>query len=527
MLAAVLAASLSLPAGLPPDLQIDGDLAEWTSRPVTIEQFHQVAGARRVVGEEDFSARVWMAFTEEGLAVAGEVRDDHVLFPTGEKDRLSADHVELWLAFPEAQISAFQFKVCKPPQGNGYVPWAVCQAWMKDQDSYQAYLHHLFVRQYSFSPLGAVEHFQGAAPKASELPFDSKPQLADVKTVFRTTADGYAFEAFVPAGALPASARTRLTSFSALVDFVDNDEGTARQEAFLSSSPRRRFGDRSTFQTVKLEASVRYASRLSLADRRLAGRPERFFFPAAGIDAVYEMVDAGGPEIFWNGLPRFHLPRVGRLPLAGQVLTEWNGFSFEALSVGVWQAESYLVPRYELATVRDGAIAASRELSVGCRYDDPPGPVLKTISWERPPGLHVALFCMSPQSSAGHGPCASCPVTEAEVVSVSRTGKIDRMFSGHWEDGAGETVVVLGADFAGTVFPANRDRFRSIAPGDRDEPVTWDEEKPVKFRFPSRFDFGLFYWGHYEKAWLADFITWSAAKKTYITVHREVPGAQR
>ena len=60
----------------------------------------------------------------------------------------------------------------------------------------------------------------------------------------------------LPAGVLPASARTQLTAFSALVDFVDNDQGTVKQESFLSSSPRRRFGDRGTFQTVKLAAPV-------------------------------------------------------------------------------------------------------------------------------------------------------------------------------------------------------------------------------------------------------------------------------
>jgi len=514
MLAAVLAASLALPAGLPPGLQIDGDLAEWSSRPVTIEQFHQVAGAHRVAGDADFSARVWMAFTREGLALAGEVRDHHVLFPTGEKDRLSADHVELWLAFPEAKIRAPKVKDCAPPHWNDRPSQADCQAWRKDQAAYLSFLHRLFVRQYSFSPLGVAEHSQGAVLDAFRLPFGPRPLPAEARTVFREITDGYTFEAFLPPAALPASAQTPLQWVSALVDFVDNDD-----------SSRRRFADRSTFQTVKLTEPVLFDSRMPRAVRSLAGRTDRFFFPAAELNSVYAVVPPDG-EGDWVWGEKHHQPVVAEMPLIGQPLASWNGVTLEVLTTKIIQIENEIVPSYTLVASRHGAIVGTRALSSNCGYPEPAGPILSTVTWERPPGLHVALFCMSPQGFASHGSCGSCEVTEAEVVSMDASGKIGRMFSGNWE-AAGEPVAFLGAVLAGTTFPANRDRLRDLGSKEEDKPAEWDEAAPVRVPFRKRFDFGFFYWDRFSKSWIADFITWSPAKKAYVTVHQQFPGAPR
>jgi hypothetical protein len=524
MLAAALAAFLSLPAGLPPGLQIDGDLAEWSSRPPAIEKFQQVAGARRVSGDADFSARVWIAFTREGLALAGEVRDDHVLFPAGEKDRLTADHVELWLAFPEARITAPKVKDCAPPHWNDHLSQADCEAWRKDQASYLSFLRRLFVRQYSFSPLGVAEPSQGTIPKAFGLPFGPRPLPAEARTVFQETADGYTFEAFLPSAALPASAQMPLRSVSALVDFVDNDEGRAGQEAFLSSSPRRRFGDRSTFQTVRLTEPVLFDSRMPRAVRSLAGRTDRFFFPAAELHSVYAVVPPDG-DGDWAWGEKHHQPVVAEMPLIGQTLASWNSVTLEVLTAKIIQIENEIVPSYTLVTSRHGAIAGTRALASNCGYPEPAGPILNAVTWERPPGLHVALFCMSPQGFASHGPCGSCEVTEAEVVSIDATGKIGRIFSGNWE-AAGEPVAFLGADLAGTAFPANRDRLHDLGSKGQDKPAEWDEAPPVRLPFRKRFDFGFFYWDRFSRAWIADFITWSAAKRAYVTVHQQVPAAK-
>jgi|GEM_PF-2052095 len=525
MLAAALATFLSLPAGLPPGLQIDGDLAEWSSRPPTIEQFHQVAGARRVAGAGDFSARVWIAFTREGLALAGEVRDDHVLFPEGEKDRLTADHVELWLAFPEMKIPTATFEPCIPPRWTGEDSLADCQAWMNDQASYVTFLRRLFVRQYSFSPLSVAEHFQSPPLKSYGLEFDVKPLPAEARTVFRQTAEGYTFEAFLPSSALPASARTPVTSFSLLVDFVDNDEGRVKQESFLSSAPRRRFGDRSTFQTVKLAEPVLYESRVPLAARRLAGHQDRFFFPAADVDAVYAIADPGPGHWSWPLRRRSHQPILVPLRLTGQALASWNGFSLELVPDRVELLEEEVVLDYELLTVHDGRVAASKGFASYCQGDEG-ALILKTATWERPPGLHAALFCVGPQNRVGHGTCGSCPVTEAVVVSMDAAGKIGWLYSHAAGTGNGSPVALLDGGLAGTTFPANRDRLDTIDPEDSGRGLRWPDEEPAKMTFPQRFDFGFFYWDGVSRAWVAGFVTWSPGKRKYITVHQKAPGAR-
>jgi len=109
---------------------------------------------------------------------------------------------------------------------------------------------------------------------------------------------------------------------------------------------------------------------------------------------------------------------------------------------------------------------------------------------------------------------------------MDASGKIGRMFSGNWE-AAGEPVAFLGAVLAGTTFPANRDRLRDLGSKEEDKPAEWDEAAPVRVPFRKRFDFGFFYWDRFSKSWIADFITWSPAKKAYVTVHQQFPGAPR
>lgn len=98
-LIAALPLSAASPITLQPplvDLRIDGELAEWSLAagfsPLAVS-FVQVAGKSRVEGEHDFSAEVFIALSSAGLAMAGQVRDDHVLFPEAEPDRLGSDHV--------------------------------------------------------------------------------------------------------------------------------------------------------------------------------------------------------------------------------------------------------------------------------------------------------------------------------------------------------------------------------------------------------------------------------------------------
>ena len=95
--------------GLPAGFVADGKLDEWKLPPsATLGAASQVAGNSKVASPDDFSAKVWAALGPEGLAVAGEVRDERVLFPEKPGD-LSADHVEVWLALPQPVMPPIAF----------------------------------------------------------------------------------------------------------------------------------------------------------------------------------------------------------------------------------------------------------------------------------------------------------------------------------------------------------------------------------------------------------------------------------
>ena len=69
--------------GIPAGFKADGKLDEWTAPPsVLLGASNQVAGKVKVSSPEDLSAKIWVALGTDGLAVAGEVRDDRVQLAT-------------------------------------------------------------------------------------------------------------------------------------------------------------------------------------------------------------------------------------------------------------------------------------------------------------------------------------------------------------------------------------------------------------------------------------------------------------
>jgi hypothetical protein len=334
-----------LTLGPPPGaLRIDGDLREWTSdysrSPLPVPLV-QVAGPSRTTGEKDAWGRFWLALDAGGLALAGEVRDDRVLFPRGEKERLTSDHVELWIAFPGLTFAPQQVESCQTESSNP--PEPDCAVWRSSQELYEAYLQRLFVRQFSLSSLGVREHYLSAAETRASfgLPFPERPSLEAARVAFMPTLEGYYFEAWLPIAALPATKELPLRQLRVLVDVVDNDEGYAGQESFLSLASGRRFGNPATFLPAHLPTPVRLPSPDGLAEL-LLGLPsgDRFILPAETVSAVYAvepplgLMEDGGP---WPGpRPNGHPPWIVPLPLAeARVLAKLGEVEMVVLADGV------------------------------------------------------------------------------------------------------------------------------------------------------------------------------------------------
>lgn len=452
--------------GPPPGaLRIDGDLREWTSdiwrRPLP-GPLVQVAGRSPMASGNDASGRFWLALDAGGLAVAGEVRDDRVLFPRQEKERLTSDHVELWIAFPGLTFPPERIESCwteltAPPEPD-------CAVWRSSQELYEKYLQRLFVRQYSLSGLGVREHYLAAAEtrESFALPFPARPSLEGAQVAFVPTLEGYYFEAWLPMAALPATAELPLRQMRFLIDVVDNDEGRTGQETFLSLARGRRFGDPASFLSARLPTPIRLGSPDDLAELLLGLTPaSRFVLPATTVSTVYAVappltVEEEGP---WTGpRPNGHPPWIVPLPLAdARVLAKLGETEMVVIEDGGWVVWGYdgeiIRPNFRLVTRRPGSgwiASLPLELEEGCPVQDAEGGPCDVLTWERPPGLHVLMIDRTTQSSAGRGACGSCPVTEHEMVALDPSGALRRLHIDSVAGGpAGLSVAVVSPVLAG------------------------------------------------------------------------------
>ena len=95
------------------EIQLDGELTEWAAATPTLllDPKSQVAGPSKASSPADFSAKVWIAWGEAGLAIAGEVTDDAVRFaaPGTAEPSATADHVEIWLSLPAPALPPIAF----------------------------------------------------------------------------------------------------------------------------------------------------------------------------------------------------------------------------------------------------------------------------------------------------------------------------------------------------------------------------------------------------------------------------------
>ncbi len=403
--------SLVLYEGVPPGFKADGKLEEWTQAPsLTLGAAHQVAGDMKVASPADLSAKVWLAVGPEGLAIAGEVMDDKVQL-TGKKD-INADHVELWLALPQPKMPPLAFTSHLDSQA---VPTeaacakvseadpAACKTWWRQQTARRKQLQADLVAQYGLMPKGVVRFgLNGSVGPVRYEPFPG----------------GYRFEALIPVGAFPRTAQAPLRDVRVLVDLVDSDEGGAKQETFLSSSPKRKFGDASTFHAVALKKPLRFGKWPELLEKALKEQPGASYMPGPDADALQVWVNRAEA---YQYVPTVPSPEVTQVDLASVKRLGKVG-DVEVVSVPAVADELGGVSRWVVS--RKGTAILHTE-SVG-------GDEVKVA--ERAPGLHFVRVYDGPNNPMGSGACGACPAVYFWHFTMDAQGRFSKQES---LDGAG------------------------------------------------------------------------------------------
>lgn len=247
-------------AEAPAGFSLDGGITEWAKTPAQLElgPASQVAGRSRVEGGSDLTARIWLAFTSQGLMVAGSVVDDAVFWPQEEGDLLSSDHLEIWLGFPGVTMPELGFgsqwgwtdlpspEVCAEAELGDENEQQACKSWVRQQLTNRGHYSRLFVRQFLLAPEGVTEAYwqpvrQGLAGDSWLV--EATNCCSGSTSRFLRTADGYSFEALLAHESWPATHSLPVLEARMLVDLVDNDQGYLVQESFLSSAATRRFGE--------------------------------------------------------------------------------------------------------------------------------------------------------------------------------------------------------------------------------------------------------------------------------------------
>jgi hypothetical protein len=395
------APSVRLHEGLPTGFQADGKLEEWKQPPsLTLGAANQVAGAMKVASPADLSAKVWMAVDAQGLAIAGEVLDDKVQL-TNPKD-INADHVEVWLALPQPKMPPLGFSshldqqlLPKESACDKAAPDdpANCKAWWKQQTARRKQMLADLVAQYGLTPKGVVRFgLNGTVGQARYEPFPG----------------GYRFEAFIPTSAFPRTAQAPLRDVRVLVDLVDSDEGGVKQETFLSSSPKRKFGDASTFHAVALTKPLRFGKWPELLERALKEQPGASYAPGPDADALQVWVNPVQP---YQYVPSAQSPDVVQVDLASVTSLGKVG-DVELVSVPAGLDEYGAVSRW-LVSRKGQTILHTRRVG---------GDQVKVT--QRAPGMHVLQVYDGPSNPLGTGACGACPVVFFTHFTMDAQGKL-------------------------------------------------------------------------------------------------------
>lgn len=424
------AAELAVPRALPAGHAVDGLLTEWSTPPLfVLGAAQQVAGSSKVEGAGDLEAKVWLAFTEQGLALAVDVTDDRVAFPSPERSLVAADHVELWIAFPAATMPpigyANQFGVNEVPdaevcEGLDGVEPLPCKEWHAAQVARRKAFARLFVRQYLISPAGIEEAYFGASGGKwpDDEPFAKPPCCAASRSKVVPRQGGYVVEALVALADLPPSARAPLDTFSVLVDVADDDSGTGKgPDSFLSSSPRRRFGDVATFDGARLDPPLLFESEPPFVRWIFegAGSAEAlFYFPATRIEEVFGFENGG---VGYQYQPEEPSPRIQTLVLPKQPARRVKDVD---LFIAPGDLGPYGVATQYLVSMHGGRRISTLEFKSSCDHDE-----LDAVHVHEAAGCTlVAFVCRGSVSPFGAGMCGGCPMASYDVVAVAPDGAV-------------------------------------------------------------------------------------------------------
>ena len=396
--------SLRLHEGLPAGFQADGKLDEWKQPPsLTLGAANQVAGAMKVASPADLSAKVWVAMDARGLAIAGEVLDDKVQLTNPKRD-INADHVEVWLALPRPAMPPLAFvshldehRVEKESDCEKAAPEdpAKCKAWWKQQTARRKQLQSELVAQYGVTPKGVVRF--GPDSTVGQARYEPFP-------------GGYRFEALIPVSAFPRTAQAPLREVRVLVDLVDSDEGGVKQETFLSSSPKRKFGDASTFHAVTLTKPLRFGKWPELLEWSLKGQPGASYAPGPDADALEVWVN---PAQAYQYVPETPSPDVSHVNLA-DVKSLGKVGDVELVSVPAKVDDMGNVERW-LVSRKGQTLLDTR--GVG-------GDAVKMT--RRAPGMHVLQVYDGPSNPLGSGACGACPVVYFTHFTMDAQGKFSK-----------------------------------------------------------------------------------------------------
>ncbi|QSQ21271.1 hypothetical protein JY651_39790 [Pyxidicoccus parkwayensis] len=398
--AAPASGSVQLNEGVPSGFKADGKLDEWKLPPsLTLGAANQVAGSMKVSSPADLSAKVWLAVGPEGLAIAGEVMDDKVQL-TNPKD-INADHVEVWLALPPPKMPplAFISHVADNPVPKesdcakvSEEDPAACKKWWKEQTARRKQLQAELVAQYGLMPTGAVRFgLNGTVGPAKYEPFPG----------------GYRFEAFIPVSAFPRTAQAPLRDVRVLVDLVDSDEGGAKQETFLSSSTKRKFGDASTFHAVTLTKPLRFGKWPELLEWSLKEQPGASYVPGPDADALQVWVNRAEAYQFVPSVPSPEVVKVdlGAVKSLGKV-GDVELVSVPATADDLGRVSTWLVSR-KGQTILQKQNVSDEEVKVT----------------PRAPGLHVMRIYDGLNNPMGSGACGACPLVYFRHVTMDAQGK--------------------------------------------------------------------------------------------------------
>jgi hypothetical protein len=395
---------LRLHEGLPAGFKVDGKLEEWkVPASLTLGADDQVAGPSRVSSPQDLSARIWVALGPEGLALAGEVRDDRVHL-SSTPEHVNLDHVEVWLALPQPAMPPIAFvnqfgehelptpEACDSKESPVQGEPADCRKWWKRQSERRKQLVRPFVAQYGLMSGGLVR-------------FGQKGTVGSVR--YELMEGGYRFEALIPPSAFPRSAEAPLRNLRVMVDLIDSDEGKGKLETFLSSSKGRRFGDPSTFQALTLARPLRFGAWPELLERALKANASSFYQPAPDAHAFEVWLN---PARGYQYAPEANSPEVVSVDLS-RVEEQSTLGDIELLTMPAQVDETGAI-EYWMVSRRGKSLLDAQY--TGTRI---------LLTAPRPPGLHILRVTEGIQSRLGTGTCGSCPQVTFHLVKMDAQGR--------------------------------------------------------------------------------------------------------